>query len=49
MLLAQGKIIFFNEAAKAQTYFADIGYEIPQLSNPADFYMSIMSKESIAA
>jgi ABC-2 type transporter len=46
MLLALGKIIFFNEAKLAVNYFAGINYRCPELSNPADYFMSIMSIES---
>ena len=48
MLLAQGKIIYFNEARLAVDYFASLGdkYRCPELSNPADHFMSIMSIES---
>ena len=46
MLLALGKIIYFNEAKQAVGYFANIGYRCPELSNPADYFMSIMSIES---
>ena len=49
MLLAQGKIIYFNDQAKAVDYFSSIGYECPELSNPSDFFMTIMSIESIEA
>lgn len=47
LLLAKGKIIFFNEASKSVDYFASIKFECPELSNPADFFMSMMSIESI--
>ncbi len=47
MLLAQGRIIFFNEAKYAVDYFAKINFACPQLSNPADYFMSIMSIESL--
>ena len=47
MLLARGKIIFFNEARLAVDYFSKIGEPCPELSNPADFFMSMMSIESI--
>lgn len=47
MLLAKGKIIYFNEREKAVNYFAGIGYPCPELSNPSDFFMSMMSIESI--
>lgn len=46
MLLAQGKIIYFNEARLSVDYFAGIGQRCPELSNPADFFMSMMSIES---
>ena len=47
MLLARGKIIYFNEASLAVNYFAGIGEPCPELSNPADFFMTMMSIESI--
>lgn len=47
MLLAKGKVIFFNEAKLAVDHFAKINYKCPQLSNPADYFMQIMSIESI--
>lgn len=47
MLLAKGKIIYFNEASKSVDYFASIGHACPDLSNPADYFMSMMSIESI--
>lgn len=46
MLLALGKIIYFNEAKLAVNYFASINYRCPELSNPADYFMSMMSIES---
>ena len=46
MLLAQGKIIYFNEARLSVDYFASIGQRCPELSNPADYFMSMMSIES---
>lgn len=47
MLLAQGKVIYFNEARLAVDHFAAQGYKCPELSNPSDYFMSIMSIESI--
>ena len=49
MLLARGKIIYFNEARLAVDYFASINYKCPELSNPADYFMAIMSIETIEA
>jgi ABC-type multidrug transport system ATPase subunit len=47
MLLAKGRVIYYNEARFAVDYFAGIGYKCPELSNPADYFMGIMSIESI--
>jgi hypothetical protein len=47
MLLSCGKVIFFNEKSMATEFFSDIGFKCPDLSNPADFFMSMMSIESI--
>jgi ATP-binding cassette subfamily G (WHITE) protein 1 len=47
MLLAKGKVIYFNEAKYAVDYFGQNNYKCPELSNPADYFMSIMSIESI--
>ncbi len=46
MLIALGKIIYFNEASKSSDYFTKIGYECPAMSNPADYFMTIMSPEN---
>ena len=46
MLLSCGKIIYFNEADKAVDYFGSIGWPCPPLTNPADYFMSMMSIES---
>ena len=48
MLLAQGKVIYFNEARFSVDYFASLGpqFKCPELSNPADHFMTIMSIES---
>ena len=47
MLLAKGHIIYFNKAESAVDYFSGIGERCPERSNPADFFMSMMSIESI--
>ena len=46
MLIAQGKILYFNEAQLAVDYFGGIGYKCPDMTNPADFFMNIMSCEN---
>lgn len=47
VLLARGKIIYFNDADKSVEYFANLKYACPDTSNPCDYFMSMMSKESI--
>ena len=47
MLLARGKIIYFNLASEAVDYFGSINFQCPDLSNPADYFMTMMSIESI--
>ena len=47
MLLAMGKILYFNDCSKAVDYFSGIGFKNPELSNPSDYFMSIMSRESV--
>lgn len=47
MLMAKGKIIYFNEARLAVDYFSGINFKCPELSNPSDYFMSIMSIETI--
>lgn len=47
MLLTNGKTIFFDNKDRAVSYFTEIGYKCPQLTNPADYFLNIMSIESI--
>ena len=47
MLLAKGKIIYFNHKDNAVSYFKNIGFECPPLTTPSDYFMSIMSIEHI--
>jgi len=49
LMLAKGKIVFFNEAKLAVDYFASLGerYRCPEWNNPADFFMDLISIESI--
>ncbi|PYI14690.1 putative ABC transporter [Aspergillus violaceofuscus CBS 115571] len=42
MLLNSGKQVYFGEAATAQAYFTDLGYEFPSFCNPADIIMDIL-------
>jgi len=47
MLLAKGKVIYYNEARLSVDYFSQIGWKCPELSNPSDYFMAIMSIETI--
>ena len=38
-----GRMVFHGAPAAAAPYFEDLGYEKPEFSNPADFYMEILS------
>lgn len=46
MLMCLGKIIYFNEAKYAVDYFTNINFACPDATNPADYFMSIMSLET---
>ena len=46
MLMAEGKVLYFNSARFSVDYFRSIGYECPDLTNPADYFMSMMSIET---
>jgi len=43
--MSLGKIIYFNEARLAMHYFSNLGFTCPKLSNPADYFMHMMSIE----
>lgn len=47
LLLARGKVIYLNKADLSVDFFAAQDFQCPELSNPCDFFMSMMSKESI--
>lgn len=47
LLMANGKIVYFNEAKLAVGYFSSINYVCPDESNPADFFMNILSIENL--
>ncbi|KAL4512253.1 hypothetical protein ABPG72_005255 [Tetrahymena utriculariae] len=46
ILLVDGKFIYQGPKDKVIQYFASFGFQCPQLSNPADYFMSIMHGES---
>ena len=47
MLMAQARTIYFNDASKAVDHFKQLAYPCPELSTPPDYFMYIMSIESI--
>ena len=46
MLMAGGRTLYFNDASKSVNHFKSIGYACPELTNPADYFMTMMSIES---
>lgn len=46
MLLADGRIIYMNDSNRAVDHFSSIGLKCPSHSNPADFFMFMMSIEA---
>ncbi|EAR86642.1 ABC-2 family transporter protein (macronuclear) [Tetrahymena thermophila SB210] len=46
ILLVEGKFIYQGPKERVIQYFASFGFQCPQLSNPADYFMSIMHGES---
>lgn len=48
-MIARGKVIYHNDGKSCVDYFKSIGFPCPEDSNPADYFMNIMSRESIIA
>ncbi|EAR86435.1 ABC-2 family transporter protein (macronuclear) [Tetrahymena thermophila SB210] len=46
ILLVDGKFIYQGPRDKVIDYFGSFGFQCPHLSNPADYFMSIMHAES---
>lgn len=46
MLMANGKTLYMNDACQSVNYFRKLGYECPSLTNPADYFMNMMSIEA---
>lgn len=46
MILALGRIIYFNSAKDAVQYFDKLGYTCPKQTNPAEHFMKILSAEN---
>lgn len=47
LLLAQGNTIYLGKACNAIAYFNDLNYKCPANYNPAEYFIKILSKESI--
>ena len=47
MLLVRGNIIYQGIAVEAIDYFAKMGFECPQFSNPSDYFMKLMNEEGL--
>eukprot|EP00343_Euplotes_focardii_P008173 CAMPEP_0205821666 /NCGR_PEP_ID=MMETSP0206-20130828/8763_1 /ASSEMBLY_ACC=CAM_ASM_000279 /TAXON_ID=36767 /ORGANISM="Euplotes focardii, Strain TN1" /LENGTH=699 /DNA_ID=CAMNT_0053117321 /DNA_START=14 /DNA_END=2113 /DNA_ORIENTATION=+ len=47
MLMAGGRTLYLNDASKAVQYFTKIGEVCPERTNPADFFMNMMSIEAM--
>lgn len=43
MLLVDGRCIFAGPAAESPGYFASVGYQCPELMNPSEFYLEMIS------
>ncbi|CAG9325718.1 unnamed protein product [Blepharisma stoltei] len=42
LLLAEGHLVYQGRARDSPKYFAKVGYSVPKLMNPADFYMRLL-------
>ncbi len=46
MILALGRIVYFNAAKNAVAYFDRLGYKCPEKTNPAEHFMKMLSAEN---
>ena len=47
MVLAEGRVVYYGTVENSVAYFARLGYQCPQYTNPADFFfMDILSDKS---
>jgi ABC-type multidrug transport system ATPase subunit len=47
LLLSKGKTVYFGRAEKAARHFEGLGFPVPKNFNPADHYMTVLSKENL--
>jgi len=45
ILMAKGQMTYFGPVAKAVDHFTNVGYPLPPLTNPADFYIKLIHIE----
>ncbi|KAF6002139.1 hypothetical protein F1559_001220 [Cyanidiococcus yangmingshanensis] len=45
MLLSRGRTVYFGPTNRAVAYFEKIGYPVPNLENPADFFMDCINSD----
>jgi len=43
LLLSEGRTMYLGPSADAVTYFSHVGFDIPPLFNPADFYLDLIA------
>ncbi|KAK6365548.1 hypothetical protein LTS17_011267 [Exophiala oligosperma] len=44
-LLSRGQTCYFGDLAEAQPYFSNIGLEMPEATNPAEFYLDLINTD----
>ena len=49
LLLSMGKCVWFGSCSAALTHFSDIGYKIPENTNPSDFFLDITTLDQRTA
>lgn len=45
LFLAGGKAVYFGSVPGAKQFFAENNYHVPELTNPADYYMGILNTD----
>ena len=46
LLLAQGKAVFFGDLEDCLQHFTSLGYPCPEMENPADFFLDLISVDA---
>eukprot|EP01006_Ploeotia_vitrea_P014488 TRINITY_DN39265_c0_g1_i1.p1 TRINITY_DN39265_c0_g1~~TRINITY_DN39265_c0_g1_i1.p1 ORF type:complete len:677 (-),score=33.09 TRINITY_DN39265_c0_g1_i1:156-1883(-) len=45
LVLARGQVVYFGNSSNVVPYLSSVGYECPQYSNPADFFLHVLRVE----